>query len=205
MPAGILVHANEHLEDRRRLAVAQGFAPVRYYVDMVRPLTIAGAAPIPVVPLGAGLELVPYVKDLDEDLRLAHNEAFAEHWGSEPRSAEDWAEWTTGHRDFRGDWSFAVLDGDRVVGYALSAAYEQDWTAQGYMQGWTNLLGVRPAWRGRGIAPALLAATMRAFAASGMQYAGLGVDSENSSGALGVYERTGYTAGRRSVAYAIDL
>lgn len=204
VPARVLLHADEHLDDRARLATRLGFSAVRYYVDMLRPLSVEGAPAVPDRPLGGGLELRPFSAELDEPVRRAHNEAFAEHWGSEPRSAEDWSVWTTGHRDFRGDWSFVVLDGDDVAGYALCAAYEQDWVAQGYTQGWTNILGVRPGWRGRGIAPALLAASMRAFVASGMQYAGLDVDSENASGALGLYERMGYTAQRRSVAYALD-
>jgi ribosomal protein S18 acetylase RimI-like enzyme len=46
---------------------------------------------------------------------------------------------------------------------------------------------------------------MRAFAESGMEYAGLGVDTENASGALGVYERMGYVQDKRQVAYALDV
>lgn len=205
VPGRVMAFADEQLTDRAKLFERCGFASVRWYVDMVRPLTVAGAAPVPEATLGDGLRVAPFEPGLDEAVRLAHNESFAGHWGSEPRSAEDWRLWTTGQRDFRPEWSFVVLDGDDVSGYALSGAYPQDWAAQGYTQGWTDLLGVRPAWRRRGIAAALLGATMRAFARDGMEYAGLGVDSENASGALGVYERMGYVQDRRQVAFAIDV
>ena len=205
LPARVMTHAEERLEDRAKLFGRMGFAPARWYIDMLRPLTVAGAPPVPDSPLPEGLRLVPFDAGLDETVRLAHNEAFAEHWGSEPRMAEDWQVSTTGSREFWRDWSFVVLDGEEVAGYAVSGAYEQEWEPLGYTQGWTDILGVRPAWRRRGIAPALLVASMTAFAGSGMQYAGLGVDSENASGALGVYERMGYRPERRSVAYAINV
>jgi mycothiol synthase len=203
VPARILLFAEEGLEDRKRLAARTGFSPVRGYVDMSRPLD--DAHPVPEPALADGLRLVPYQPGLSEPVRLAHNECFAEHWGSEPRSPEDWARTAVGGRTFRPDWSFVVLDGDEVAGYTLAAAYEQDWEAQGYTAGWTESLGVLPKWRRRGLAPVLLAASMRAFAESGMQCADIGVDSENASGAMDLYARLGYVPGRRTVAFAKDV
>ena len=202
VPARILLSAEEHLEDRRRLAVAAGFTAVRWYVDMTRPL---GGSPVPEAPEPRGVRVVPFSAELSEAVRLAHNESFAEHWGSEPRSQEDWEVMTVGRRTFRPSWSFVALDGDEVAGYTLASAYEQDWEPQGYTSGWTDLLGVRPAWRRRGIAPALLAASMRALADAGIQRADIGVDSENPSGALDLYTRLGYVPQHRTVAYAKDV
>lgn len=203
VPARLLLYAEEHLEDRRALAEQAGFVPARWFVDMSRPLD--GEHPVPPVEPAGDLRLAPYEPGLSERVRRAHNEAFAEHWGSEPRTQEDWDRASVGRRTFRPDWSFVVLDGEDVVGYTLASAYPQDWEAQGYTCGWTDVLGVRPAWRGRRIAPALLTASMRAFAASGMERADIGVDSENASGALELYTRLGYVPGRRSVAYAKDV
>jgi len=201
VPGRVQVMTEEEAEDRRRLLSRCGFAPVRWYIELSRPL----AGGVPQVAPADGLRVVPFESALSEAVRLAHNEAFAEHWGSEPRSVEDWERWSVGGRNFRADWSFVVLDGDQVAGYTLASAYEQDWAGQGYSSGWTDLLGVRPAWRGRRLAPALLAASMTAMTASDIECADLGVDAENASGALGLYERLGYIAQRRQVAYAIDV
>ncbi|MDD9205567.1 GNAT family N-acetyltransferase, partial [Georgenia sp. 10Sc9-8] len=90
-------------------------------------------------------------------------------------------------------------------GYTVASAYPQDWAAQGYSSGWTELVGVLRAHRGRGLAPALLTASMRGMAADGMERADLGVDSENGTGALGVYTRLGYRAAGRTVSYTKEL
>ena len=203
VPARILMYAEERLEDRRRLALAAGFTPVRWYVDMTRPLD--AAHPVPEVRDPEGIRLVPFSAELSDAVRLAHNESFADHWGSEPRSREDWEVWAVGCSTFRPGWSFVALDGEEVAGYTLASAFEQEWEAQGYTSGWTDLLGVRPGWRRRRVAPALLAASMRVFAEAGLDRAEIGVDSENASGALGLYTRLGYVAQRRSVAYAKEV
>lgn len=205
-PGRLVVHSPDGLKDRATMLRQGGFSPVRWYIEMSRRLVGEGSEPIPDVELADGLRVVPFDRDLDEQVRLAHNEAFADHWGSEPRSAEDWQRATTGGRSFRPDWSFLVLadsgGATQVAGYTLASAYQQDWEAQGYTSGWTDLLGVRPKWRGRRLAPALLAASMNAMRDSGMQRAELGVDSENASGALGLYGGIGYTPIRREVAWA---
>ena len=53
-------------------------------------------------------------------------------------------------------------------------------------------LGVRQPWRKLGIATAMLNASMQAFKADGLTTAGLGVDTDNLTGALRIYERLGF-------------
>jgi len=47
----------------------------------------------------------------------------------------------------------------------------------------------------------LLAGSLHLFKARGLTTAGLGVDAENVSGALGLYERLGYRPYQRSASY----
>ena len=170
----IAVNVEEQLPDRAALYAAVGYTPIRWFHDMSRPLG-SSAPPIPEVAVPAGLQLAPWTDDLDEDVRLAHNEAFAKHWGSQPRDVEGWKAWTTGHRSFRRDWSRVIVDPAQhdtagrvpVAAYLAAHVYPQDWEALGHSQGRVDLIGVRPAWRGRGLAPALLAEALRTFAAEG--------------------------------------
>ncbi|WP_309135349.1 GNAT family N-acetyltransferase [Cellulomonas sp.] len=199
LPARIAAYLEDTAPASARLYQAAGFTPVRYYTEMRRPLQAA----LPDVPAVEGVRVVPWSEELDDAVRLAHNEAFADHWGSEPRTPEQWQQ----HRAmFAPSWSFvAVADDGEVVGYTLSGRYEQDWAVAGYSSGYTELLGVRGVWRGRGVAVALLATAMRAFAADGIEYAELGVDTENPSGAHGLYARLGYEVVHSSTMYSIEL
>ena len=57
--------------------------------------------------------------------------------------------------------------------------------------GWVQLLGVRQAWRGRGLGHALLLTAFEALRERGQRRAGLGVDAENPTGATRLYESVG--------------
>lgn len=203
VPVRIATYVDDGMTDHAHLLSRAGFSPLRYYTDMRRDL----AEPVPApTSLDGSLVVEPWTSELDEQIRLAHNEAFADHWGSEPQTTETWRE---GDAHFAPEWSFIVMDRStdrvRIAGYLISGRYEQDWDALGYTVGYTDLLGVRRDWRGRRVATALLGAAMRAYAASGMQYAGLGVDTDNPTAAFGLYERLGYRATRGSALYTIEL
>lgn len=191
LPARIRLYLDEHHTEARRLAEAAGFTPKRWFVVMRRDL----ATPLPAGELPDGVRIEPYSAERDEDVRVTHNESFAlDHWGSSPIDPEAWAINVVGGEKFRPDWSFVAVQepAGRIVGYLMSGAYDQDWGPQGYTEGWTDLVAVRREARGQGLAGALLTAAMRAYAAGGMQYAGLDVDTDNPTGALGVYTRLGY-------------
>lgn len=197
-PGRLAVYVDENARDHRRLYAAAGFSPIRWYTQMRRDLS----RPLPdAVPL-EGVRVVPWAPELDDAVRLAHNEAFADHWGSEPRTPEDWRHGP----HFAPSWSFVALDdAGEVVGYTLSGRYDQDWPVLGYTFGYTDLLGVRPAWRGRRVAVALLVRAMTAFRDDGMAYAMLGVDTANPSGAHGLYERLGYESVHGEVMYSVEI
>jgi mycothiol synthase len=199
-PGRIAAFIEDHRADALALHAAAGFTPIRYFTDMRRDL----AQPLPEVTVPEGLRIVPWSDELDDAVRVAHNEAFADHWGSEPRTPEAWQ---VGRAKFAPQWSHVAVDAatGEVAGYAVSGRYEQDWAVAGYTSGYTELLGVRRAWRGRGLAPALLAAAMRSYQADGMQYAELDVDTENPSGAHGLYARLGYEVTHGSVMCTIEV
>jgi ribosomal protein S18 acetylase RimI-like enzyme len=167
------------------LFTRMGLVKVRVSLGMRRELE----KPIGRIAPPDGLALVPYEASMDEQVRTAHNTFFAGHFGFQPWSQETWRQWATGHRAFRPDWSFVVLARSEIIGYIICAAYPDEWAAQGWTQGFITKVGTAPAWRGRGVAPALIMRAMTAFAADGMQYAGLDVDADNPSGAPRLYRR----------------
>jgi mycothiol synthase len=211
---GAAVHAERHPEAPGRLKVGAaeamtsleslvrrvGFTAERWYRAMERPLTdLPGATEV------SGLQLVPFTPDRDDEVRRAHNASFTEHHGSSERDPATWRSMFTGQRAFRPDLSVLALEDDVVVGYALAYLYEADTRATGKRRLHLGQVGVLPQARGRGIATAIIAASLRAGAENECVAAGLDVDSGNVTGALRLYEALGFTTARTSVSWELAL
>ena len=170
----------------RKLLSSAGYAETRHMWGMVIALDETLAPPA--LPTGITMRTC---RD-EADLRSAHaanEEAFRDHWHYEPRSFEQFAAGeTAAQRRGRSLWLVAV-EGDEVVGTAICELLPA--------RGWINTLGVRPPWRGRGIATALLRHAFGEFRRRGLREAGLGVDSQNPTGATRVYERAGMRVERQ--------
>ena len=184
-----------------------GFERSRWFFQMHRPV-----ADPPPVQVPDGLRLVPYDRAYDEQTRLAHNEAFADHWGSAPSTPSSWGHWSVGQRAFRPALSYQVLDtaaagepADPVVGYLLSYEYEADTAATGIREAYVGLLGTRRAWRGRGVGRAMLAHAVTAFRDAGFARTSLDVDADSPTGALGLYTSLGFQKSRTSINFTRPL
>lgn len=200
--ARLRIHNEQQHEHQAALFTRHGYSVVRYFNEMHRPLT----GPLPQVIMDQAFELVAMGPELSEAVRLAHNDAFRDHWGSEPKDEESWG-FIVNDPQARPDLSAVVLERatGKVAGYQL-ATYDPDSAVmRGFSEGYTDLLGVRREFRGRGIASALLADAMRRFAAEGLDVASLDVDSENPTGALALYLKMGYQPVNRSLAWDKSL
>jgi len=185
-----------------RLFESRDFATSRYFFQMERFL---GTEPVPASPVADGLRLVTYDLSYDEALRLTHNEAFREHWGSSPRDPDSWKTWFTGSRAFRGTQSYLVLDGDKIVAYVLGYEYEADTAVTGIRELYVGQVGTRSDYRGRGIARAVLARVLTEAEQSGFQRVSLGVDADNPTGALGLYEKLGFQTTHKNINYSLPI
>ncbi|KQN86439.1 GNAT family N-acetyltransferase [Arthrobacter sp. Leaf69] len=196
------LHMEEQHTHQAALFGDAGYRIVRYYHEMHRPLTDH----LPEARLDDGLEIVGFGPALHEPVRLAHNEAFRDHWGSEPRDEEAWG-FVVNDPLARPDLSAVAVERStgRVAGYQLASHDAVSAGTRGYKEGYTDLLGVRREFRGRGVAQALLADAMRRFAAAGMDKASLDVDSENPTGALALYAKMGYVPVNSSMAWDKEL
>lgn len=199
LPWYIRTWAFDWVEDSFRLYRRLGLNPVRYMKEMIRPLDA------PLVPRSPdGVEIVPWDRSFDEGTRGALNEAFADHWGSTQMDEESFR-----HRlertATRLDLSFLAIADGEVVGYALNGYHPDDEKVTGRREGWVESLGVKRAWRGRGVASALLETSFNAFLDAAMTHSMLGVDSENPTGAFGLYESLGYEALHGSVISQLEV
>jgi ribosomal protein S18 acetylase RimI-like enzyme len=168
--------------------------PARYWFDMVAP-----AVGVPAIAVPDGLKVVIYTDDAERDLYEAHMEAFADHWGYQRRTFDQWSLLAIRSSTFRPDLSRLAFDGDELAGYVLS--YDDADPARLYI----GQVGVRRPWRRRGLAGALLAEVLTAAGDAGRTSAGLGVDADSPTGAVGVYERVGFAVESRAVTYRTML
>ncbi len=185
------------LQERITLLEGRAFRPVRFFYRMRRDL----GQPIPDECAPGGITLRAFSPELGAGARQALNESFADHWSFESVSEEDWQMFFMSRSDFRADLSFIAMDGDKVAGICLNVVNRETNERQGTRVGWIQDLGVRRAWRKRGVASALLCASMRAFQADGLDTAMLGVDTENLTGALKLYERLGFCPVKRLISF----
>jgi len=149
-------------------------------------------------------EFVPSADD--EVLVTTWCEAFANHYGIVKQPFEtELEEWRQLMRedDFDPSLCFLAYDGDEstVVGLCVchaSAPGDPD-------RARISDVGVRPAWRRRGIGRALLLHAFGVLAERGIEGAILTVDTENKSGAPALYEGVGMRSVRANHTYVKEL
>lgn len=185
----MVAHSDEKSVGRRALFTRLGLIPVRRHLDLFRALSDE----LPPSRLPAGIELRPWSEERAEDVRMAHNDAFADVPRARVVRPAEWAQ-AQASESARPAWSWLACDtrSDTIVGYVTNVAHTAEWEAQGFSQGWTDRIGVRRAWRGQGIARALLIASMQSFAADEIAAAGLGVDTDRLDGPVQPYHGLGY-------------
>jgi GNAT superfamily N-acetyltransferase len=207
MPArhlpGQIMHG---VEDKMTSDIARverhGFTPNRYFYRMRRDIRPEVGQPIPEVALPEGLTLRTYTPDLSAAFQAAFDEAFRDHWNYEPITPDDWEMFFLKRSSFRPDLTFVVMEGNEIAAFSFNTVGPEENARNNIQEGWVAELGTRRPWRKRGLATALLCATMRAFRAEGLDYTTLGVDTQNPTGALGVYERVGFVPVKRYISFA---
>jgi mycothiol synthase len=165
-----------------------GYRVDRYGIGMVRRTLVD----LPPVELPAGIECRPVRAGERLAILQAMNEAMSDQHGWAPFDADGLAAFLDhplwGQTDI---WQVA-WDGDDVVagvlGYIDCAENEGLARRRGYTEG----IFTRRPWRRRGIAAALIGRNLRLLRDLGMTEAALGVDTENPTGAVRLYQRVGF-------------
>lgn len=170
--------------DVRPILERRGYRRARSWLSMLRELP--GAA----LPASAidEVRVIASRDDHRDAARLAHNAAFADHWGSAPVHEDRWSSWWSSHTARRDLSTVAVDTGGTVLGYAIASEDKP-----GVLH--IALVGTRPEARGRGIARAVIARSLEAAAQAGYAGAELEVDAESLTGATRLYDALGFTRG----------
>jgi len=171
------------------MLLALGYAPERYYFEMQRPLD----DDLPKAPLPTGLALRPPLPEHYRAIWEAGEKCFRDQRDHVAPSEESYRAWVA-TPDLDPSLWLVAWDGDQVAGAAINVVHEGAW-------GETDDLFVRRPWRKQGLGRALLVGSLHLFKARGLTTAGLGVDAENLSGALGLYESVGFRPYQRVVSY----
>lgn len=181
------------VEDAAHFALLEerGFAPVRRFYQML----IASSSPeIPATAptLPPGVEIV--VARDEAAYRALYDvdcAAFVDHWNFVAHPYDEWrAELVeSANRDPDGLWLLTV-DGEPAGICALDDSRLSE------NEGYVAILGVLREFRGRGLATLLLQTAFVRDRDRGLSGTRLGVDAENTTGAVGVYEKVGMHAAR---------
>jgi mycothiol synthase len=182
------------------ILAAEGFEAVRWFFLMRRDLT----QPIPDAELPDGIELRPLRPEDHRRVFDAEVEAFLDHWGAREKTDQDFA-LTYGREEFDPALWVVAWDGEQVAGVVQNFIWAAENAEMGVRRGWLEHISVRAPWRRRGLARAMTAESLRRLRDAGMTQAMLGVDADNPTGALGLYQRLGFEVDARSTAYRRTL
>ena len=187
----VLVQGDDHV--LRGVVQSDGWQPIRQSYQMR--IELSDDLPEPTWPEGISVRTMRP----GEERRIyeANNAAFADHWDFHPQPFEQWSSHEFGREDFDPTLVWLAEDGGELAGFSANG-----WHFSGDRQfGWIGILGVRPEWRRRGLATALLHQSFRDFRPRGATRVGLGVDAQNTTGAVRLYERVGMHVARRNDSY----
>ena len=199
-PLTIRGWTGERETGHQSLLTSEGFTTDRWFFLMRRPTL----DDIPEVPLPEGIQLRPVRPADHRPIFDAEFEAFQDHWLPDDYDEARFEELFK-KTDLDTDLWVVAWDGDEIAGVIQNWI----WTAENerlrVKRGWLEKISVRRPWRRRGLARAMTAESLRRFRTTGMTDAMLGVDTENGTGALRLYEELGFEVDQRTSAFTRTL
>ena len=182
----------------------QGFIPARYFFQMRRPLKDGEPIPEPQFPEGYTLRHVANDEDVERWVEM-FNLSFIDHWDFHPATIE-----RRKHRMsapyYRPDRDLiAVAPDGTFAAFCLCTIDEEHNKRNGINEGWIDVLGTRRGFRKIGLGRAMLLAGLHKLKENGVDDAMLGVDADNPTGALGLYESAGFSKYKSAVAFRKEL
>ena len=163
-----------------------------HYIRSFYRMLIEMDAPPPVPLWPEELTIRTYHPETDvEAVFRADQDIFRDHFGFIEEPYEEglarFKHFMTGRKDFDPTLWWLAMDGKEIAGICLCRPQAHEDPETGYV----STLGVRRPWRKRGLGLAFLQHAFGEFYRRGKRKASLGVDAENLTGALRLYEKAG--------------
>ena len=188
--------------DRISVLTSCGFKVDRYFCRMAR--SLSEPIPEPQFPQGFALRQFPGEQDAEAWVEM-FNQSFIDHWNHHDLTVDKFKH-ELAKPDYRNDLDLiAVADDGTFVSFCYCEISVQECDRTGRNEGWIACLGTRRGFRKMGLGRAMLLAGLHRLKAAGVATAILGVDAENSSGALHLYESAGFHNIRDSISYVKDV
>jgi mycothiol synthase len=179
------------------LLKSENYNPVRYGFRMVRSLS----EPVPDKPLPEGIEVHPAHPDQYWVIWRAACQSLRDLWQGSRFRDEMFQEWMGDSTFSPALWVVAWDSNNRVAGTVLNFIDEAENEEYHCKRGHVEFVTVSRPHRGKGLAKALIALSLSRLKEEGMTEAVLGVDAENPSGAVHLYERMGFNPSKRRIIY----
>jgi mycothiol synthase len=178
--------------DRSWLEAAGGNV-VRHYWRMG--VTFAQPPPEPALPAGVVIERPGDDVAALRELHHVIDTAFLDHYGFAETVFEEWLARQSGAPGADRDLWWLL----RADGTPAAALVGRDWPDTGWVQG----IGTLRAFRGRGLARLLLRTAFAEFGRRGQLTVSLGVDADNPTGAVALYESVGMRVQHETLRYEL--
>jgi ribosomal protein S18 acetylase RimI-like enzyme len=192
--------ASEFEPGNEALFESEGYRAFRYAFTMIH-RHVQDAVPIE---MPYGLEIRPVTPDQHRPIFEADDEAFQDHFEHRPITDGDFVA-TFSQPDLDTSLWKIGWDGDQVAGGIMTTIWKAENEALGVKRAWLESVFTRRPWRRRGLARALIGATLVELRKRGIEEALLGVDAENPTGALALYEGLGFEVKVRTKRYRKPL
>lgn len=177
-----------------------GYQVVRYFFQMRRPLKDGDPIPEPSFPEGYTVRHVANDEDVEKWVEM-FNLSFIDHWDFHPATVER-RKFRMSGPTYRPDRDLiAVAPDGTFAAFCLCTIYDDFNERNHVSEGWIDVLGTRRGFRHIGLGRAMLLSGLKKLKDNDIEDAMLGVDAENPTGALGLYERVGFTKYKTGLAY----
>ena len=202
LPGRVLSRTRDYDAYGRGILEEHGYHVVRYFFLMKRPLD--EPIPGPQFPEGFTLRHSEGEADAERWVEM-FNDSFVDHWNHHPRHLEGHKHWLSSPKYNPARDLIALAPDGTFAAFCLCGIDPDDNARNNRSEGWIHILGTRRGYRKIGLGRAMLLAGLHRLKADGVEVAKLGVDADNLTGALRLYESAGFQKEQINVSYCKEL